>query len=133
MKTTLFGAGLALAALALAGPLSPVLAATSDYEFRLTQPEVRKGAAAVIAATLVDKRTGKAVPDAVIFAKRLDMQPSGMETMTTPVEALPSNEPGVYRFKADLPMEGGWRLSLGAKVQGESGTVETKLVLKAKP
>ena len=60
------------------------------------------------------------------------MQPSGMETMTTPVEVLPSTEPGVYRFKADLPMEGGWRLSLGAKVQGEGGTIETKLVLKAK-
>ena len=133
MNTTTIGAGLALAALALAGPLSPVFAATSDYEFRLTQPEVRKGVSAVIAATLVDKRTGKAVPDAVIFAKRLDMQPSGMETMTTPVEALPSTEPGVYRFKADLSMEGGWRLSLGAKVQGESGTVESKLVLKAKP
>ena len=133
MKTTSISAGLALAALALAGPLSPVLAATSDYEFRLTQPEVRKGAAAVIVATLVDKRTGKAVPDAVIFAKRLDMQPSGMETMTTPVEALPPTEPGVYRFRADLPMEGGWRLSLGAKVQGEVGTVEGKLVLEARP
>ncbi len=133
MKTTTFGAGLALAALALAGPFSPVLAATSDYEFRLTQPEVQKGAAAVIVATLVDKRTGRAVPDAVIFAKRLDMQPSGMETMTTPVEALPPTEPGVYRFKADLTMEGGWRLSLGAKVQGEGGTVESKLVLKARP
>ena len=133
MKTTSISAGLALAALALAGPLSPVLAATSDYEFRLTQPEGRKGAAAVIAATLVDKRTGKVVPNAVIFAKRLDMQPSGMETMTTPVEALPLTEPGVYRFKADLTMEGSWRLSLGAKVQGETGTVESKLVLKAKP
>lgn len=133
MKTTSISAGLALAALALAGPLSPVLAATSDYEFRLTQPEVRKGTAAVIAATLVNKRTGKVVPDAVIFAKRLDMQPSGMETMTTPLEPLPPVEPGVYRFKADLPMEGSWRLSLGAKVQGEAGTVESKLVLKAKP
>ena len=133
MKITTFGAVSALTALALAGTFSPVFAAVSDYEFRLKQAEVPKGAAAVIAATLVDKRTGKVVSDAVIFAKRLDMQPSGMETMTTPVELLPSTEPGVYRFKADLPMDGSWRLSLGAKVQGESGTVESKLVLKAKP
>jgi hypothetical protein len=28
-------------------------------------------------------------------------------------------------------MAGGWRLSLGAKVQGETGTVENKLVIKA--
>ena len=29
-------------------------------------------------------------------------------------------------------MAGGWQLSLGAKVQGETGTVENKLVLKAR-
>ena len=28
-------------------------------------------------------------------------------------------------------MAGGWRLSLRAKVQGETGTVENKLVFKA--
>jgi hypothetical protein len=71
------------------------------------------------------------VPDAVIFAKRLDMAPDGMPTMTTPLEPLPSTDPGVYRFKTNLPMEGGWQLSISAKVQGETGTVENKLVLKA--
>jgi hypothetical protein len=40
-------------------------------------------------------------------------------------------EPGVYRFKTNLSMEGRWQLSLGAKVQGETGTVQSKLVLKA--
>jgi hypothetical protein len=30
-------------------------------------------------------------------------------------------------------MAGGWQFSLGAKVQGETGTVENKLVLKATP
>jgi len=30
-------------------------------------------------------------------------------------------------------MEGGWQLSLGAKVQGETGTVENKLFIKATP
>jgi len=115
MKATIYGAGLALTALALASPLPRALAAASDYEFRLTQTEVKKGDASVISAMLVDKRTGKTVPDAVIFARRLDMAPSGMETMTTPVEPLPSTEPGVYRFKAKLVMDGAWRLSLGAK------------------
>jgi hypothetical protein len=28
-------------------------------------------------------------------------------------------------------MAGGWQLSLGAKVQGEPGTVESKLVIRA--
>jgi subtilisin-like proprotein convertase family protein len=30
-------------------------------------------------------------------------------------------------------MEGRWQLSLAAKVQGETGTVESKLVLKVVP
>jgi len=32
-----------------------------------------------------------------------------------------------------VTMEGGWQLSLAAKVQGEIGTVENKLVIKATP
>jgi hypothetical protein len=46
---------------------------------------------------------------------------------------MPSTEPGTYRFKTNLTMEGGWRLSLGAKVQGETGTLANKLILKALP
>ncbi|OYW57916.1 MAG: heavy metal RND transporter, partial [Bosea sp. 12-68-7] len=38
-----------------------------------------------------------------------------------------------YSFRTNLTMEGGWRLSLGAKVQGEDGTVESRLILKATP
>jgi hypothetical protein len=112
---------------------SPVLAGVSDYEFRLVQNEVKKGDGAIMAVRLVDKRSGKAVPDAVISAKRIDMAPDGMATMAAPLEQLPSTEPGVYRFKADLSMQGRWQLSLAAKVQGEIGTVESKLVLKVVP
>ena len=77
--------------------------------------------------------SGKPVPDAVIFAQRIDMAPDGMEMMASPIEAVPSTEPGTYRFKTNLVMAGGWRLSLGAKVQGETGTLENKLILKAVP
>jgi len=111
----------------------PAMADVKDYEFRLVQNQVKKGDGAIVAVRLVHKKTGKAVPDAVIFAKRIDMAPDGMPTMDAPLEALPSTEPGVYRFKANLSMAGGWQLSLGAKVQGEEGTVENKLVLKAVP
>ena len=119
--------GAALLGLALVGP---ALADTKDYEFQLVQKEMKMGEA-VVAARLVDKRSGKPVPDAVIFAKRIDMAPDGMPTMDAPIEQVPSTEPGIYRFKTNLPMAGGWQLSLGAKVQGENGTVENKLVLKA--
>ena len=120
--------GLACAVAAL-----PARAEIGNYEFKLVQTEVKKGDAAIVAVRLIDKRSGKAVPNAVIFAKRVDMAPDGMAEMTEPIEQLPSQEPGVYRFKAALVMAGGWRLSLGAKVQGETGSVENRLEFKAVP
>jgi hypothetical protein len=103
----------------------------NNYEFQLVQPTVRAGADGIVTVRLVDKTTGKAVPDAVIFATRLDMAPDGMQEMATKVTPIPGTEPGTYRFKASFSMEGRWQLSLGAKVQGETGTVDNKLVIKA--
>ncbi|EHP91093.1 MULTISPECIES: FixH family protein [Methylobacteriaceae] len=125
VPAALLGAVLSASALTV-----PALADIKDYAFELTQKEMKQGEA-VVAVRLVDKRSGKPVPDAVIFAKRLDMAPDDMETMTTKIEQLPSTEPGVYRFKTKLTMAGNWRLSLGAKVQGENGTVEDRLVFQA--
>ena len=111
----------------------PAFADVKDYEFQLVQSEMKKGAGRIVAVRLVNKKTGKTVPDAVIFAKRIDMAPDGMEDMQEGLELLPAAEPGVYRFKTDLSMAGRWQLSLGAKVQGEKGTVESKLVLRVLP
>ena len=111
---------------------TPALADASDYEFKLVEQEMKQGEA-ILAVRLVHKATGRSVPDAVIFATRLDMEPDGMPTMATPLERLPPTEPGVYRFRTTLAMEGGWRLSLAAKVQGQTGTVQNRLVLKALP
>jgi hypothetical protein len=121
-------------ALALACCLgaASTFAAAQDYEFRLVDEELEQGKA-VVAVTLIDKRTGTAVSDAVIFATRMDMAPDQMEAMTSPVEALPSEDKGVYRFMTTLTMAGNWRLSLAAKVQGETETVVSRLVLKAVP
>jgi hypothetical protein len=99
------------------------LADVKDYEFQLVQSEIKKGDGAIVAVRLVNKKSGKPVSDAIIFAKRIDMAPDAMQEMTAPLEQLPPTEPGVYRFKTDLTMQGRWRLSLGAKVQGEEGTV----------
>jgi hypothetical protein len=107
------------------------LADVGDYEFRLVSNEVKQGSGTVVAVKLVNKKTGQAVPNATIYSTRLDMSPDGMPTMTESVEAAPSTEPGVYRFKTNLTMAGNWALSLAAKVQGETGTVQNKLVIKA--
>lgn len=129
MKSSLIARafGAALITFALTGT---TLADATDYEFQLVKNELKKGDA-VIDVRLIDKRNGSPVSDAVIFAKRIDMAPDGMAGMDMPIEQEVSGEPGVYRFKTELSMAGKWQLSLAAKVQGETGTVENKLILKA--
>ena len=122
----------ALIGIAISGSATLARADIKDYEFQLVDKTIKKGDA-VISVRLVHKPDGKAVPNAVIFATRLDMAPDGMQEMATKIAPMPSTEPGVYKFKATLSMAGGWQLSLGAKVQGETGTVENKLVLQATP
>lgn len=117
--------------MALAGS-SPVRADVKDYEFQLVDQQLKKGDA-VIAVRLVHKPTGRAIPDAVIFATRLDMSPDKMEGMTAPLEPIAGDAPGVYRFKSNLTMEGAWALSLSAKVQGEPETLQSRLIIKALP
>jgi len=129
-RTSLCAAALGTALLTTIA--TSALADSKDYEFQLIEKELKQGDA-VVSVKLVHKPSGRNIPDAVIFAKRLDMGPDQMEAMTTPLELVPSTEPGIYRFKADLTMAGQWALSLGAKVQGEEGTVESKLILKATP
>ncbi len=121
-------AGLATAILAI-----PALADVKDFEFQLVQSEVKQGDGVVVAVMLLNKRTKQPVSNAVIFAKRIDMGPDGMAAMASPLSEMPSDKPGEYRFKTNLSMEGRWQLSLGAKVQGESGSVQGKLIVKAVP
>jgi hypothetical protein len=135
MKTSNYWCGLraALIGMAIVGAATTARADIKDYEFQLVEQSVKAGDDRMIAVRLVNKTTGKPVPDAVIFATRLDMAPDAMKEMTTEVTPMPGTEPGTYRFKASLSMEGRWQLSLGAKVQGETGTVVNKLVLEATP
>src|SRR5215208_316263 len=117
--------------LAAAGMASPARSEATEYEFQLLQSEVKQGESALLAVRLIHKPTGHTVPAAVIFTHRLDMAPDGMATMKSRLERLPSTEPGIYPFRADLSMEGNWRLSLAAKLQGEAGTVQARLIFKA--
>lgn len=105
----------------------------ADFSFELAQSELKAGDSAIVEVRLRNKRTGATVPDAVIFANRLDMAPDGMADMTTPLEALPPTPPGTYRFRTNLTMPGRWQLSLAAKVQGETGSLDTKLLLTVLP
>ena len=128
-RKTLRAAILGAALLALV-PVAAV-ADVKDYEFQLVDKQVKQGEA-VIAVKLVHKPSGRAIPDAVIFAKRIDMGPDNMASMAAPLEPVAGGEPGVYQFKTNLEMAGRWALTLGAKVQGETGTVQSKLIVNAK-
>ncbi|HEX2654325.1 MAG TPA: FixH family protein [Xanthobacteraceae bacterium] len=110
---------------------SHAFAGASDFAFEALKQQVKKGNAAIVAVRLLDKRTGKSVPDAIIVAKRIDMAPENMADMASPLNAAPSNEPGVYAFKTNLSMAGGWLLTISAKVQGEPETVTGKVTFKA--
>ena len=104
-------------------------AAPEDYAFKIINSALRPGDGVIISVSLTDMRTNTPVADAVIFTTRLDMAPESMEGMTTPVEAVASDIPGQYQFKADLAMAGNWRFQIAAKVQGESETVQGELIL----
>ena len=109
----------------------PARADIKDYEFQLVSQEVKKGDT-IVTVKLVHKPSGRVIPDAVIFAKRIDMGPDNMASMTAPLEPVAGGEPGIYQFKTNLDMAGRWALTLGAKVQGETGTVQSKLIVNAK-
>jgi hypothetical protein len=125
--------GFTIAALGLAtfAAVPNAHAGAKDYEFQPVRVEVKNGAGSDVAVRLVDRRTGKPVEGAVIFRTRLDMSPDTMDEMTAKHASVPSSEPGIYRFKADFTMAGGWALKLQAKVPGESETVEGTVVFKA--
>lgn len=122
----------ALVGLALSTATSSAFAGAADYVFEPFQTEVKNGAGSELAVRLVHKPTGRPVPNAIVFRTRLDMGPDNMADMTAKHSALPASEPGVYRFKADLTMAGGWALRLMAKVPGESETVQGTVEFKAK-
>ncbi|WP_411906315.1 FixH family protein [Rhizobium mayense] len=132
-KTSFSTSAMLLAGVLIVGSATVTLAASQDYEFQPVSTDVKQGQGSLVSVRLIDKRTGKPVPDAVIFTTRMDMAPEGMEMMTTPVEVATSTEPGVYAFKTNFAMAGGWRFKLAAKVQGEPDTVQGELVLKAAP
>jgi hypothetical protein len=121
----------ALIAVAIGSASTAALADIEDYKFELVEQTIQAGPDKVITVRLMNTKTGKPVPDAVIFATRLDMSPDGMQEMATKIAPVPGAEGGIYKFKATFGMAGRWQLSLGAKVQGETGTVENKLVITA--
>jgi hypothetical protein len=124
-------AALIVAAIGCASPQA--LADISDYRFELVDQTVKAGPDKIVAVRLMNQKTGQPVPGAVVFATRLDMAPEAMKEMVTKVTPVADAEPGTYKFQATFGMAGRWQLSLGAKIQGETGMLENQLVITAQP
>lgn len=110
---------------------SAAMAGAGDYAFEPVNAQMKKGDDVTLSVRLTNRQTGKPVADAVIFKTRVDMAPDGMAEMESAVAPLPSQEPGVYAFRTDLPMAGRYQVTLSAKVQGEAETVTGKVIVTA--
>ena len=108
------------------------LAAPKDYRFELIQAQPAGPGKTMITVRLVHVPDTKPVAGAVLFESKTDMGPGGMAEMTGKVSPLPSDQPGIYRFEIKTGMAGKWALNLGAKVQGEAGTVRGAVAYEAK-
>jgi hypothetical protein len=122
----------ALAGLSMTAAFENGFAGAADYSFEPITVEVKNGAASELGVRLVHKPSGKPVEGAVLFRTRLDMAPDGMADMEAQHTAMPSGQLGVYRFKADLTMAGGWAFRIMAKVPGETDTIEGVVIFQAK-
>ena len=93
----------ALIGMAVIGSADIARADIKDYEFQARRadcsPLVKDK---IVTVRLVNKKTGKPVPDAVIFATRLDMAPDGMPEMATKIAPAPGGEPGQLSVQGDL-------------------------------
>ena len=127
-----------LPALAVAASFALTVIATAayagkgDYVFEPVAVELPTRSGSELAVRIIHKPTGKPVEGVVLFRTRLDGSPHDMGSMTAKHTALPSAEPGVYKFRADFSMAGNWAFKLMAKVPGESETVEGTVVFKVK-
>ena len=122
---------------ALAGVVTLALASSAfagakDYEFQPVAANVKNGNGSEVAVRLINTLTNQPVEGAVLFRTRLDMSPESMGEMQAKHTAMPGSEPGIYRFKADFTMAGGWAFKVQAKVPGEAETVEGTVVFTAK-
>ena len=110
----------------------PAQAAGKDYRFEVVQARPAGKDLTDVTVKLTHLPDGKPVPGAVIFQTKVDMGPSGMESMTGKVTPQKADPAGLYHFRMETGMAGAWALTLSAKVQGETDTVRGTVTFDAK-
>src|SRR5207247_10084171 len=102
----------ALIGIATTGLATVAHADIKNYEFQLVDQVIKAGPDKIITVRLINKASGKPVPDAVIFATRLDMAPDRMQELATKVAPIPRTERDTYHFQHTLRTSGRRQLSL---------------------
>ena len=123
--------GVACLVASISVAITSARAAPADYRFELVQAQPAGPGKTTVTVSLVHVPDNKPVAGAVLFESKTDMGPDGMAEMTGKVTPLPSDKPGIYRFTIETGMAGNWALNLGAKVQGEAGTVRGTVTFTA--
>ncbi len=82
--------------------------------------DVPVGEAVRIEVRLIGEDGTPITAPATVTATRLDMGPDGMAGMTTRIEPIASDQPGILAFEADFTMAGRWALTLTATVEGQA-------------
>ena len=120
-----FAVGATVLAHAIAAAFTPAtaIAGAQDYRFEAAGPPVKSGKGTIVKVRLVHIPDGKPVPGAVIFQTRFDMGPDGMASLTAPAKLVRSSDANLYQLELEPQMGGNWALSLSAKVQGQTETV----------
>ncbi len=120
------------AAIVLASTFTLANAAPADYRFELVSTQPAGPGKTTVTVRLLHVPDKKPVEGAVLFETKTDMTPAGMADMTGKVSPLPADQPGLYRFAIETGMAGKWQLVLGAKAQGEVGTIRGTVSYEAK-
>lgn len=119
-----------LTTLVLGAIVGSSFAETADYRIQAVTPTIKLGEASDMAVTITNK-SGKPVDKARITAVKLDMVMEGMDNMAMPVKQVPSTKPGEYHFSGNVMHAGTWKLSVTARIPGESEPVNSTISFTA--
>ena len=121
-----------VASVAFALAATAAYAGKDDYVFEPVPADITKRSSVELGVRILHKATRKPVEGVVLFRTRLDGSPHNMADMMAKHTAIPSSEPGLYKFRADFQMAGNWAFRIIAKIPGETENVEATVIFKVK-
>jgi hypothetical protein len=105
-------------------------AASSVYRFEPVEQTVERGAGAILKVRVIDTTSNSPVPNIEIRAPSVDRSPDGFADAKRPAFFAPSQDYGVYSFRADLSTDGNWALTFTAVVPGQRQPILASVIFK---